>query len=84
MTDLDAVNRSIAGTREGLAVSGYAIDCAEGSAGALRFTVRALEGACEECLIPKAIFTEILTQELADGGITGRAIELVYPLDDGA
>ena len=84
MLDLDTVSRAIGGTRESLAASNYAIDCAEPRDGALVFTVRALDGACEECLVPKAVFTAILEQELADGGIAASEIEVRYPLEDDA
>jgi hypothetical protein len=84
MLDLNAVSAAITGTRDSLAASGYAIDCAEDQPGALTLTVRALDGACEECLVPKPIFSAILAQELAEGGIEVTALMLNYPLDDEA
>ena len=78
--DVDAVSNAISATREGLAASGFAIDCAD-QEGRLRFTVRALEGACEECLVPKPVFTSILSRELSDGGIEVDQIEVVYPIE---
>lgn len=80
--DLTVVAAAISGTREGLAASGFEIDCAE-QAGHLVFTVRALEGACEDCLVPKPIFASILKQELGDGGIHVEAFEVVYPVEVG-
>ena len=82
MIDIEAVGRSIAATREGLAASNYAIECADGGEDRLVFTVRALDEACEECLVPKAIFVDLLTQELSAGGIAPRHVDVVYPLDD--
>ena len=76
--DLDAVATAIIGTREGLEASGFAIDCT-GQDERLVFTLRALEGACEDCLVPKAVFTSILARELADGGIAAAGIDVVYP-----
>ena len=76
--DLDAVNRAISATREGLDASGYAIECAERE-GKLLFTIRAMEGACEECLVPKPVFASILGRELAEGGIDAPAFEIAYP-----
>lgn len=80
--DLTAVAAAISGTREGLAASGYQIDCNE-QTGRLVFTVRALADACEECLVPKPIFTSILRQELGEGGIQVEAIDVVYPVEIG-
>ena len=76
--DLNAVGTAITGTREGLEASGFAIDCT-GQDERLVFTLRALEGACEDCLVPKAVFTSILARELANGGIATTAIDVVYP-----
>lgn len=84
MMDLEAVSRSIDTTREGLAESNYSIDCHDGGEGRLVFTVRALEDACEECLVPKAVFVDILKRELLDGGISASEVEVVYPLNDRA
>ncbi|MBL8386524.1 MAG: hypothetical protein JNM90_25795 [Burkholderiales bacterium] len=80
--DLAAVAAAISGTRDGLAASGHAIDCSE-RAGGLVFTVRALPGACAECLVPKPIFSAILRQELGDGGIRVDAFDVVYPVEGG-
>lgn len=80
--DLISVATAISGTREGLAASGYEIDCDE-KAGRLVFTVRALADACEECLVPKPVFTAILRQELGEGGIQVEAIDVVYPAEVG-
>ena len=78
--DLNAVSKAIFATREGLEASGFAIDCAD-QGGRLLFTIRALEGACEDCLVPKPVFTSILSRELADGGIAVDAIDVVYPVE---
>ena len=76
--DLNAVAAAISATREGLDASGFAIDCA-GRGDTLVFTLRPLEGACDDCLVPKAVFTSILSSELADAGITPAAIDVIYP-----
>ena len=80
--DLAAVSRAISATREGLEASGYAIECSE-RGGRLVFTIRATEGACEECLVPKPVFTSILGRELADGGIEAGEFEVAYPVGTG-
>ena len=78
--DLSAVANAISATREGLEASGYAIDCADRE-GRLLFTIRALEGACEECLVPKPVFTSILGRELSEGGIQVDAFDVAYPIE---
>lgn len=80
--DLEAVRRATAGSREGLLASGFELDCSD-SAGALRFTIRALPDACDECLVPKPVFTAILQQELNEAGLTVGGIELIYPVEAG-
>lgn len=79
--DLESVRRATAGSREGLLASGFELDCSDGPGGALRFTIRALPDACDECLVPKPVFTAILQQELKDAGLTVGGIELVYPVE---
>lgn len=81
--DPEQALRAIQATREGLAAAGYAIDV-ERRGDQIVFSVRAEQGACEECLVPKPIFVDILGRELADAGITAGAFDVVYPLDDQA
>ena len=80
--DLAAVSLAISATREGLEASGYAIDCAERN-GRLSFTIRAMDGACEECLVPKPVFASILGRELAEGGIEAGEFDVAYPVEAG-
>ena len=82
MIDIEAVSSSIAATREGLAASNYSIDCADAGNGRLVFTVRAFENACEDCLVPKAIFIDLLKRELSASGIAATGIDVIYPLED--
>jgi hypothetical protein len=79
--DPEAASRAIHQTRDGLAAAGYAIDV-EAPAGELVFSVRAQDGACEDCLVPKPIFVDILGRELADAGLQVASFQVVYPLDD--
>lgn len=81
--DPQEVVRAIAATREGLAAAGFSIDVGERD-GRLVFAVKAEPGACEECLVPRAIFEDILGRELADGGVQVDGFELLYPLDEDA
>lgn len=78
--DLQAVSEAITATREGLDAAGFAIDI-EARGGSLVFTLRPLANACPECLVPKVIFTDILSRELSEAGITASALEVEYPAD---
>lgn len=79
--DLERASSAIHATREGLAAAGYAIDV-NTRGGTLVFSVRAEDGACEECLVPKSIFVDILGRELADAGLQVASLEVLYPLDE--
>ena len=75
------VANAIHATREGLAAAGYFIDVNERD-GRIVFAVRADKDACAECLVPRPIFQDILSRELADAGLAVESFELLYPLDD--
>ena len=78
--DLQAVERAVAGSRESLGESGFAMEVAERDGGLL-VTVRALPDACEECLVPKAVFQAILGRELQEAGLPVPPIEVTYPVE---
>jgi hypothetical protein len=78
--DLNAVREAIEGTRAGLDAAGYSIACAE-AAGRLQLTIAARDGACEDCLVPKPVFTSIVQRELDDKGIRVEAIDVIYPVE---
>lgn len=78
--DLNAVQSAIEETRAGLDAAGFDIACTE-SSGRLQLTIAARDGACEDCLVPKPIFTSIVRRELDDKGILVEDIEVVYPVD---
>lgn len=79
--DPAALERSLALTREGLAEANYALHATHEGGGVLRLRVSALEDACEECLVPKAIFVDILRAQLLEGGVDPTRIEVDYPID---
>lgn len=79
--NVDEASRAIHATRESLAAAGYAIDVAAQADG-LVFNVKAVDGACEECLVPKVVFVDILRRELAEAGIDGESVQVMYPLDE--
>jgi Fe-S cluster biogenesis protein NfuA len=63
--------------RESLQADGYdlTVDCLD--AGRPQIAIVALEGACEECLLPRAVVERILLNSLGAAGVS--EIELVYP-----
>lgn len=75
------VAHAIKDTRESLAAAGFSIEIGE-RGGLLSFAVKPGPEACPECLVPKAVFEDILGRELAEGGIQPASFELAYPLDE--
>jgi hypothetical protein len=47
----------------------------------LSLTIGANEGACEECLVPKSLFLQMVRDEMAAGGVKVDGIDVVYPVD---
>lgn len=78
--NLDAVDSAIAGTRVGLEASGFTIACS-GEGGRLLLTVSANQGACEDCLVPKPVFTSIVRKELGAAGLLINDIDVTYPVE---
>lgn len=78
--DLPQVTEAIRATREGLDAAGFDVTCTD-DAGRLVLTLQARADACEECLVPKAIFLSIVRQELADGGVGVTDVDVIYPVE---
>jgi len=78
--NLEAIGTALAATREGLSVAHYSLALAERE-GRLLLTIDADEGACEECLVPKSLFLQMVRDEIAEGGLRVDGIDVVYPLD---
>jgi len=81
--DLVAINAALAATREGLDAAGFSLDLDERE-GRLLLTITAREGACEECLVPKPLFIQMVRDEIADGGLRVEGIDVAYPVDQKA
>ncbi len=79
--DLEAISTALAATRKGLGVANYSLGLAERN-GRLLLTVDAKEGACEECLVPKSLFLQMVRDEIAEGGQHVDGIDVVYPMDE--
>jgi len=78
--NLHAISASLAATREGLDAGNFALNLAE-RRGRLLLTVEAKEGACEECLVPKSLFLQMVRDEIAESGLQVDGIDVVYPVD---
>lgn len=78
--NLEAIDAALAATREGLEVAGFSLQVTE-RAGRLNLTIGANEGACEECLVPKSLFLQMVRDEIAAGGEKVDGIDVVYPVE---
>lgn len=63
-----------------LEADGYHLDVVATAGGRARLEVRAGEGACDDCLVPKAVFAAIAADRLERAGID-LALEVSYPAD---
>ncbi|HMG44216.1 MAG TPA: amidohydrolase family protein [Acidimicrobiales bacterium] len=63
-----------------LAADGYRLDVVAIADGRARLDVRAGEGACDDCLVPKEVFVGIAANRLERAGIE-LALEVSYPVD---
>jgi hypothetical protein len=62
-----------------LAADGYGLLVTITGPAAVRLDVRAGEGACRECLVPRDVFADIAGRRLADALGGTWAVEVVYP-----
>jgi len=80
MIDLDAVGAALEPTRKGLDAAGFSLALAD-QAGRLYLTVIAREAACEDCLVPKALFRQMANDEIREAGLAPVELEILYPVD---
>jgi hypothetical protein len=64
--------------RSALAADGYEMDIAE-AGDRVAVVIRAAEGACADCLVPKDMMRGMLGEAL---GVDPGAIDLAYPRDE--
>ena len=64
----------------GLAADGYSLEVRRFGSGGLRVEVLAGPEACEECLIPKDMFTGMVRSRLGSEGVQFSDISVVYPI----
>ena len=63
---------------------GYALTVLEAPEGALDVRIVALEGACEDCLVPKSVMVPMIESLLADSGVSASHITVAYPVEVGS
>jgi Fe-S cluster biogenesis protein NfuA len=74
---MEQIQDQLRSFRESLQADGYDL-CVDGlESGRLYVTIVALEGACEECLVPPPIMERILLDQVSSLGIFG--VDLTYP-----
>lgn len=79
----DALGTALQPISQALESDGYAVEV-ELSGGALTVRVTAGPDACEECLVPKSLMTELVVQALGDAGmgLPREQVRLNYPGED--
>jgi len=78
--DIPTLAEALEPTRKGLDAAGFDLDVTEAD-GKLRMLIRAREGACEDCLVPKSMFRQMAVDEIEAAGLPPPELEIVYPLD---
>ena len=63
----------------GLAADGYSLEVTRSGSGGLRVEILAGPDACEECLIPKDMFTGMVRSRLGSEGVQFSDVSVVYP-----
>jgi hypothetical protein len=82
MLDPTVINTCLRPLAEGLAADGYQLRL-EIDANHLLLRISSGGDGCDDCLIPKAIMSKMVSQALEKGGIANSSveIELFYPTD---
>jgi hypothetical protein len=77
---LDDCQRALEPLQSTLAADGYVLRLESNASVANHLTLTVVAGpdACEECLVPAGLFTEIVTRHLAAAGLSPN-ITVVYP-----
>lgn len=79
--DVEAAVSALAPFSSGLAADGYVLEVGRSDSGGLRVEIVAGPDACEDCLIPKEMFTGMLSSRLSSRGVEFSDLSLVYPAD---
>jgi hypothetical protein len=78
--DTETIGTALHLVTQALESDGYTVDV-ELATGAVMVRVTAGPDACEECLVPKPLMTQLVIQALADAGmaLVPEQIRLAYP-----
>lgn len=68
--------------RQQLRADGYDLRARIADENMLEVQVVAGDEACEDCLVPRAVFATMLSEELASAGIAVAGVDVAYPADD--
>jgi len=75
----DRAKSALQALTDSLAADGYTLDVAQGSP-LLKLIITASQGACEECLVPKAMMKKFVRLALQEHGIAPEGdIAITYP-----
>lgn len=72
------IRHALRATVEGLDAAGYQLDLFASEA-ELEMRISANEGVCEDCLVPKRMFIQMVNDELAEEGLQFPKIKVLYP-----
>ncbi|ODU04257.1 MAG: hypothetical protein ABS81_10910 [Pseudonocardia sp. SCN 72-86] len=73
-----AAQEALSGIRQSLQVDGYDLEVTGFESAVLRVGVRALDGACEDCLVPPSAM-ETMIKAAMPSDIRVERVELTYP-----
>jgi len=59
-----SVDEALANFREMMAADGYRLSWADAGAAKVTITIEATDGACEDCLVPLPVMTNIMAKAL--------------------
>ncbi|MCE2527446.1 MAG: hypothetical protein J4G00_07930 [Actinomycetia bacterium] len=79
--DVESAVSALQPFSSGLAADGYSLVVSLLHEHGLRVEIVAGPDACEDCLIPKEMFTEMLSTRLSCQGVSFSEFTLVYPND---
>lgn len=74
----EEIERALDPFREALRSDGYEIELASIAPGQLEFTIKALDGACEECLVPEQVMAQMIASDLPPA-VSSAKISIHYP-----
>ena len=79
--DIESVVSALHPFSSGLDADGYSLQVGLADGGGLHVEIVAGPEACEDCLIPKEMFTPMIVSTLNSKGLAFEQVTLVYPND---